>query len=345
MPGSSEYYVFDGFGNTTELLDENGDVIESYRYTAFGERITSNSYVPPFTFQGEYGYYTDVETDTYYARKRNYSPMIARFLGADPLGVFVAENVYLYTSNNPTNLFDPSGLCAVCDWKSFWPGSPSSIAELDKQFKLDQTPHLRTMRVWQDEVQSAADSIKSGDKVELFTRPRVYLLSNTKEGTPEFGYQVRGSLFFRDAVVCETKDDPCRVSAIEFVTTYVWEKGRRMWRQVESTRKEIFSDAIPNKAGTDVDRNLMSAKLLAPRVIGKNTCDLVIVLADQPQISNVDTWIDKGVITGVQRKVTQIIEVRGNDGVVGFSFAEFQDGFSADKGNPVWKAKVLEEYP
>lgn len=73
------------------------------------------------------------------------------------------------------------------------------------------------------------------------------------------------------------------------------------------------------------------------------------MLSDQPQIANVDIWINKGKITQVKRDVTQVIEIRGNEGVVGFSFAKFRDGFLVDPATgrlrPTWEPAVIVDLP
>ena len=114
----AETYHFDALGSTTELTDENEDVVESYRYDAFGNKNTANGDISPFTFLGKFGYYADACTEDYYVRARNYSPSASRWLAIDPLRDDFS--LYRYVRNNPVNKFDPSGLVLRVEF-SIWP--------------------------------------------------------------------------------------------------------------------------------------------------------------------------------------------------------------------------------
>ena len=118
-PATTETYHFDGLGSTTELTDENEEVIETYQYDAFGNRRSANDYTPPFTYVGKLGYYTDEETDDYYVRARHLE-FSGRFLTVDPARFDVdpmsegSLNYYVYAHSRPTVEVDPSGLdCSI----------------------------------------------------------------------------------------------------------------------------------------------------------------------------------------------------------------------------------------
>ena len=94
--GVTSYYHYDGQGNTVALTDDNENVTDTYVYSAFGELVSSTgTTVNPFRYGGQYGYYTDVETNDIYIRARSYNPSLGRWLSRDPIGYEGSEwNLY-----------------------------------------------------------------------------------------------------------------------------------------------------------------------------------------------------------------------------------------------------------
>jgi uncharacterized protein RhaS with RHS repeats len=75
MAGQTSYYHYDGLGSTQCLTDKNGNVTDSYAYTAFGEAVptgAANATPNPFRYVGREGYYLDADTGDYYVRARTY---------------------------------------------------------------------------------------------------------------------------------------------------------------------------------------------------------------------------------------------------------------------------------
>jgi RHS repeat-associated protein len=103
-------HYYDALGSTVALTDQNGNVTDTYVYSATGEELhrigTSES---PFRWNGDSGYYWDVEVQMYYVRARTYSPPLSRWLSEDPLGFVAGPNKYRYVAGQPTTLSDPSG--------------------------------------------------------------------------------------------------------------------------------------------------------------------------------------------------------------------------------------------
>ncbi|WP_395708503.1 RHS repeat-associated core domain-containing protein [Reyranella sp.] len=66
----------------------------------------------------------------YYYRARHYSPVLGRFLQADPVGYKAGYNLYAYVRNDPLNATDPTGLAAglstTLSSYSYWSGSALS---------------------------------------------------------------------------------------------------------------------------------------------------------------------------------------------------------------------------
>ena len=102
----NEFYHVDAIGSTLALSNPAGAVQASYQYEAFGKTTMTGTSSNPFQYTGR-------ENDgagAYYYRARYYNPMMARFLGEDPIRFsFENPNFYPYVLNNPINNADPSG--------------------------------------------------------------------------------------------------------------------------------------------------------------------------------------------------------------------------------------------
>jgi RHS repeat-associated protein len=124
--GQSFYYGQDHEGNVTHLINASGNVIESYKYDAYGAPTTiydgngnhldHTAYNNRFLFTGrEYAatyQKTYIPTFTFYEyRARAYSPGLGRFMSEDPKGFAAGDyNLFRYCHNDPLDLTDPMGL-------------------------------------------------------------------------------------------------------------------------------------------------------------------------------------------------------------------------------------------
>ena len=107
--GAASYYHFDGAGNTTQITDASGTVVNSYSYLPFGEQtVFAAGTANPFTYVGRYGV-MDEGSGLYFMRNRWYNPTIGRFQQQDPLGLAGDINLYRYAANTPLVFVDPSG--------------------------------------------------------------------------------------------------------------------------------------------------------------------------------------------------------------------------------------------
>ena len=113
-----KYYVTNGHGDVTALVNSAGAITKSYTYDAFGvEQNIDPADTNPFRYCGEY---FDKETESIYLRARYYSPVTGRFGQQDPS--MNGENWYIYANDNPILFVDPSGLVSVIylllqEWK------------------------------------------------------------------------------------------------------------------------------------------------------------------------------------------------------------------------------------
>ncbi len=111
VEGQKVYYMYNGHGDITALIDRNGNQVATYYYDAFGT-ITeaTGEQNNPYRYSG---YQYDEETGLYYLNSRMYDPTKARFLQEDtytgdrrdPLSL----NLYTYCHNNPVTYDDPNG--------------------------------------------------------------------------------------------------------------------------------------------------------------------------------------------------------------------------------------------
>jgi RHS repeat-associated protein len=103
--------------NVTALVNGSGSVVERYDYDPYGKRTvldasfntrSSTSYAFVNGFQG---LRLDTTSGFYYARIRDFSPTLGRFVQADPAGFDVGDsNFYRFEGDSSTGSSDPSGL-------------------------------------------------------------------------------------------------------------------------------------------------------------------------------------------------------------------------------------------
>ena len=109
---STRFYTWDQQGNVAQRLDASGNVLDSFSFTAFGQKTGTGG--DPYTgYNGQWGYYNDYETGLILCTHRYYDSSNGRWLTRDPIGTDGGLNLYGYVTNNPTNLVDPSGLSKV----------------------------------------------------------------------------------------------------------------------------------------------------------------------------------------------------------------------------------------
>lgn len=115
--GQTCYYMYNGHGDVTSLLDSGtGAITGTYYYDAFGNILDHTGTASSITYAG---YQYDEETGLYYLNSRMYDPKIARFLQEDtysgdpndPLSL----NLYTYCHNEPVMYWDHSGHRAIAD--------------------------------------------------------------------------------------------------------------------------------------------------------------------------------------------------------------------------------------
>jgi RHS repeat-associated protein len=114
------YNHTDQLGSIIRQTDDNGNVVASAAYDAYGALTLSGSISLPAMFTGKEW---DDSTGLYYFGARYYDPVSGRFLTADDrTGGALADrdvmNPYAYCLNDPINYVDPSGHSITKDFRS-----------------------------------------------------------------------------------------------------------------------------------------------------------------------------------------------------------------------------------
>lgn len=116
--GETYYYLKDHDNSVTGILDDQGQLLISYRYDPFGKLLsatpTGKGPVPEnsLLFQSRE---LDTESESYFFRNRQYDPGLGRFLQPDPHPGNLYQpisviNGYVFANNNPLRYSDPHGL-------------------------------------------------------------------------------------------------------------------------------------------------------------------------------------------------------------------------------------------
>lgn len=117
--GKTYFYIKNLQGDITNIVDDSGNIVASYEYSAFGDSICTYSagndigYKNPMRY---HDYYFDEEMTWYYLQSRYYVPTWGRFLNSDLPEYAQAQksdhaglNLFAYCCNDPVNYEDHCG--------------------------------------------------------------------------------------------------------------------------------------------------------------------------------------------------------------------------------------------
>ncbi len=102
------YYHYDFRGNVIAITNEDGVMVQYYKYDPFGKVYDKNGSLAwnnSFQYLGRHGVQTD-DSDLYYMKARYYQPSTGRFISEDPVW---NTNLFPYADNDPINKVDPKG--------------------------------------------------------------------------------------------------------------------------------------------------------------------------------------------------------------------------------------------
>ena len=110
---SKNYFVLnDNVGNITSVIDREGNIINSYAYSPFGELIVEQEEV-----KLNIGFNTKYEdaSGLIYYNNRYYDSDLGRFISQDPIFEEGGVNLYNFVENDPINHWDILGFFIVND--------------------------------------------------------------------------------------------------------------------------------------------------------------------------------------------------------------------------------------
>jgi RHS repeat-associated protein len=102
--------LYDGTGHVVALTNLNKDLLATYAYGPFGEKISATG---PLANSNPWRWgtkYIDEETGLYYFGHRYYDPVTCQWLSRELLGESESVNLYQFCHNDPINAVDVLGL-------------------------------------------------------------------------------------------------------------------------------------------------------------------------------------------------------------------------------------------
>lgn len=113
--GAWYYYIYNAHGDVIGLTDDNGNVVNSYEYDAWGNVLSKTEAIEnPIRYAGQY---FDEELGMYYLRARYYDATIGRFTSVDKIEGNTQNpldmNQYVYCRDNPVCYVDLTGQVAI----------------------------------------------------------------------------------------------------------------------------------------------------------------------------------------------------------------------------------------
>lgn len=119
IDGETFIPVHDHNGNVAALLNGEGNLVEAYRYSGFGEEqcvdASGNSITEPKSPWRFSSKRHDSESGLIHFGRRNYDPETGRWITPDPIGLEGGPNLYAYVGNNPWTHYDAYGLFSLGD--------------------------------------------------------------------------------------------------------------------------------------------------------------------------------------------------------------------------------------
>ena len=142
--GGAWYFpAYDANGNITQYVDEDGHVVASYTYDAFGNTVAeSGAMASVFPFRFSTKYY-DSESGLYYYGYRFYSPRLGRWLTRDPIEESGGVNLYGFCGNDVVGKVDVLGFWTWTEdsAKAYLEGTISVWRDTGWNFAADALAH------------------------------------------------------------------------------------------------------------------------------------------------------------------------------------------------------------
>jgi RHS repeat-associated protein len=113
--GDFQFFLPDSQGSVRDVVDENGDVIQSYEFNEHGLPMpgsgAGSGTFSPKTYQGGLSVNDDRnDSGLYLMGHRHYASELGRFISRDPIGFRGSLNLFATHAVNPVTVVDPNGL-------------------------------------------------------------------------------------------------------------------------------------------------------------------------------------------------------------------------------------------
>ncbi len=112
--GEFQYFLGDSLGTVRDIVDDTGDVIQSYEFDPHGNPMPGSgagSVISAKTFHGALSVNDDTaDSGLYLMGHRHWDAELGRFISRDPIGFKGGLNLFNGASTNPVTMVDPSGL-------------------------------------------------------------------------------------------------------------------------------------------------------------------------------------------------------------------------------------------
>ncbi len=162
IPNVSSYYpTYDGNGNVSEYVDDNGDKVAHFEYDPFG-----NLTVDSESNAGEFAYRfstkpQDAITGLYYYGYRYYDPLTGRWPCRDPIEEKGGVNLYGFVRNDEINNYDQLGLFGLSK------DHPAEVPPFDEEGQECDVPEAELVSLSVDASFDKTTHTKAGESVAV----------------------------------------------------------------------------------------------------------------------------------------------------------------------------------
>ncbi|MFC4995056.1 RHS repeat-associated core domain-containing protein [Rubritalea tangerina] len=137
-----EWYHKNYLDHVYAVSDDSGDILEHYRYNAFGEveiYNTSGNELATSAIDNKVTWNSrryDSDTKLHYYKYRHYNPTLGRWLSRDPIEEAGGINLYGFVGNDPVGRWDELGLkCKEYIQYEIAPSGHDGIKDFDEQYE------------------------------------------------------------------------------------------------------------------------------------------------------------------------------------------------------------------
>jgi RHS repeat-associated protein len=166
--GSTAYYVADGNGNITALLNTNGAIVARYEYDPFGNTISINGPLAGANLCRFSSKECHQNSGLIYYLYRYYDPDRQRWINQDPIGVEGGVNLYAFVENAPTHNRDYWGLDgSPVDSPTHAAAHPDSVSECAEETARNTAARKFARETIKDVAEKLKNLSKTFDKTHL----------------------------------------------------------------------------------------------------------------------------------------------------------------------------------